>query len=255
MNRGVIAFIIIIIIGIAFFAYTYFSKGGVAPPTTHTLPPKNTVANIPLNSIINNTTNTNNTKNNTKIFGSCFSSNIIVPIQNGNFGTGTFAGWNATGYGFGAAPVNITYANANHQYYNSTWSNYNGIFFASTGRGGLTRQTGNLTSLPFKVNEPYLNFRVISPQNELLYIEILESGVPRIIVHYNTYSLFQQSTFANASVPLVNVLCQNVSVRVVSGVVGATGNFYQFIAAGDFYMSQSPVQTPGILVNITFSNS
>lgn len=38
-------------------------------------------------------------------------------IINGNLATGTYTGWNATGEGFGSAPLNLTSANNNMCYY------------------------------------------------------------------------------------------------------------------------------------------
>lgn len=74
---------------------------------------------------------------------------------------------------------------------------------------------------------------------------------------YDTYNASSNanasSTFVNASIPLLDTtfFCQNVSVRIVSGLLGTTSNL-NYIAAGDFYMSKTPRSTPGILVNQSF---
>ncbi len=184
----------------------------------------------------------------------CVSNSTIEPLTNGDFGTSTYEGWNLSGVGFGNAPLNIIYANNNSGYYGSPWSNYNGDFFATTYHGGLGLQTGNITSIPFLVTEPYLNFRIISPADNLIYVELIEDGRPIATVHYNTFGgsgAVSSSEFVNASIPLIGVLCKSISVRVVSGVVGTLSTKYDIVAAGDFYLSKIPVQTPGIIVNQT----
>ena len=61
------------------------------------------------------------------------------------------------------------------------------------------------------------------------------------------------SQFVNASIPLVTLLCANVSIRVHAGVVSTGMNQYNYIAVGDFYEASLPVSTPGIVVNQTIS--
>ncbi len=186
----------------------------------------------------------------------CFSQNATVAIYNGNFSTGTFAGWNTTGVGFGAAPSNIIHDNSNGLYYGSPWTGYNGTFFATTYTGGTTVSIGNLTSDSFEVTEPYLNFKIISPQEATLYVEILENGTPFLVDHYNTLNVANASTFENASIPVVALLCKTISVKVVAGVVSERQpTLNKYIAVGDFYMGKAYVETPGILVNSTLSSS
>ncbi|MDE1767962.1 MAG: hypothetical protein KGH62_01205, partial [Candidatus Micrarchaeota archaeon] len=142
-------------------------------------------------------------------------------------------------------------------YYESPWAGYNGTYFATTYREGTLVATGNLTSNPFVVTEPYLNFKVVSPQNNFLYVEILHNGAPALTVHLNTYSvqgnLNSTSTFQNASILMVPFLCQNVQIRIVADVVGTTENTYQFIAVTNFTQAKRPILTQGIIVNQTYS--
>jgi hypothetical protein len=190
-------------------------------------------------------------------FSSCQSKNAVAPILNGNFSTGTYYGWNATGPGFGAAPFNLTHANIVGGYYGSPWSGYSGNYFATTYAGGRSLQSGNLTSQPFEVTEPYLNFKIVSAQSNLLYVEVLQ-GAKASKYWYNTYNATgnrnASSTFLNASIPLLDTtfFCQNVSVRVVSGTVGTTSS-KGYIAVGDFYMGKTPKSVAGILVNQSLS--
>jgi hypothetical protein len=217
-------------------------------PTTSTIPPT-TVVNFTTSSPVT-TMNYSNSS-----FSSCISPSSTQPIYNGYFATGNYAGWNASGTGFGTGPFNLTAANKNGAYYSAKWSGYNGTYIATTYLGGTFVSVGNITSQQFKVTEPYINFKIISVQSNYLYVELLENGRPLLINHYNTYAAPNnpnpQSTFVNASIPVVSLLCKNVSIRVVARLVGTDVNKYSYIAVGGFYLSKKQVQTPGILVNTT----
>ena len=188
-------------------------------------------------------------------FSSCISPSQTEPIENGYFATGNYEGWNTTGTGFGSGPFNLTAANKNGAYYSTKWSGYNGTYVATTYMGGTFVSVGNITSQQFKVTEPYINFKIISAQSEYLYVEILENGKPFLVNHYNTYSAPNnpnpQSTFVNASIPVVSLLCKNASIRVVARLVGTDINKYSYIAVGGFYQGKTQIETPGILINTT----
>ncbi len=248
MNKGILAFFTILVILLVIVLYLHYAP---ASHITTTTVPYTTTANY---SNPNITTPGLPSQNQTG-YESCISTSSKVPLENGNFSLGTYAGWNATG-GFGALPFNIIQANKVGDYYNHTWSGYSGAFVATTYTGGLQHQPGNLTSSQFKVVEPYLNFKLISPKSNLIYIEVLSDGKPFMVVHYNTYaspnSLYAPSTFQNASIPLTPLLCQNATVKVITDVVGAMPSYFQqYIAIGDFYMGKNATQTPGIVVNQT----
>jgi hypothetical protein len=185
---------------------------------------------------------------------------VVYPyIYNANFSNGAYTGWNLTGSGFGPAPLNISYVNANGCFFGAPWSNYIGTFFASTYTCGLGVSPGNLTSSPFRVNpkDPFLNFRIISPQDSLIYVEILEvngaNETPAIIGHFDTYNISLganvTSTFANASMPLTTLSNKVVMIRVVASTVERQ----RYISIGNFSLGSLPNTQHGISsqINIT----
>jgi len=252
MHKGILAYIVILII-LVIVAYVFFYSAKHLPPKPIVI----TTTILATNSVNSSKTSTTTTTiSPITVIASCLSNKAVVPIPNGNFSTGTYADWNVTGAGFSLAPINLTYANKNYGYYGAPWSNFgNNTFAATTYQKGLAVQPGNLTSSAFEVTEPFLNFKIVSPQNDLIYVEILYQGKPVIVVHYNTYNVpgnpNPQTTFENASIPVATLLCKNVSVRIVTDEVGLSTTSY--VAVTGFYLSKTPISTPGIVVNTTTS--
>jgi hypothetical protein len=184
---------------------------------------------------------------------------VYQQLYNGNFSTATYTGWNMTGKGFGADPLNITRANNNTSntpscYLGSPWANYPGLYIATTYNCGITVSPGNLTSSPFYASKAFLNFRIVSPQDNFLYVEILYNNTPYIIAHYNTYNISfgpnTLSTFRNASIPLVTVVDKPIQIKVVAD----TQLYDHFIAVSGFYLSNKPNQDKGILQGLNFTH-
>ena len=189
-------------------------------------------------------------------------------VYNSKFGNGEYTGWSVSGPGFGKAPLNITYANSKLCYSGDRWSNYNGTYFATTYNCGTAVAPGNLTSSPFLVSpkEPFLNFRLISPQNNNLYIELLRANyrisngsdsyvnsTPVEIAYFNTYNLTTNpnstSNFQNVTIALTQYVNQALQIRLVSNLTSTGSSDY--VAAGDFVLSDRPNQARGVISNIT----
>lgn len=251
LNKGVAAYLVIFLILVVVVVLGGFIPGVRPINFSSTTTTANVIKNKTTTTTVIATASTTISSQNV-----CPSPNATQKISNGNFGTGTYYAWNVTANGFGEFPLNITYANNNGGYYGAPWSGYSGNFAASTTRGSsLSVQNGNLTSQPFLITEPFLNFKIVSPQNNFLYVEILQNNTPIIVTHYNTYlapgNINPWTTFENASIPLGIHLCQNVSIRVVADVVGGSQQKLEYIAVTGFYLSSTSVATPGIVISQT----
>lgn len=261
MNKGILVYVAILVI-LAIVAYVLLtSHGGTGKPSSTTTVSGGKGSTVSTASTTISTKKT--TAGSTTIapttvnFTNCVSNQTSQEVYNGNFSTGTYAGWNVTGPAFGTAPFNLTYANMQGIYYNSTWSNYNGSYVATTFTGGTTRQEGNLTSDPILIDEPYLNFKVISPQYNNLYVEVLSANGSWVAARFNTFNTSvnpdPNSRFLNGSILVVSLLCQDARIRIVSGIAGSGTIKYDYIAAGDFYLAKKQVLDRGILINQTIS--
>lgn len=246
VSKGVIAFVIILaILGVG--AY-YISKGGFGIQHPVTI---KTVSTIPANTTVHATT-FSTTILTTSLppvnFTSCIAKTQNANINNGDFSSGNYSGWNVSGAAWGTKPLNITFANNNEEHYGSKWANYKGTFFATTYQVGTYIGSGNLTSHPFVATEPYINFRIVSSQQQQLYVQIFGNNKLFTTVHYDTFNTSLSgnylSNFFNVSIGIAPILCQNVTINVVSGV--ANPPRYDYIAVGDFYMSKRPMQDPGV---------
>lgn len=179
-------------------------------------------------------------------------------VYNGNFSNGQYSGWNISGAGFGIKPLNITHADSLGCYQGSPWSGYNGTYFATTYDCGLRSNPGNLTSSAFVVplNKPFLNFKIISPELNNFYIEILYNNTPAIVAHFNTYNVTSsanpQSTFRNASIPLYNVGGKVVKIKIVAGALSGQ---QKWLSVTGFNIASRPLQDQGVYRNLTIYNT
>jgi hypothetical protein len=256
MRKGIIVYVAVLVI-LVVVAYLLYNPHTRSSPTTTTTISGSVGTNVTSTVGGGQSNQTTTVANTTTIYyASCISTKATVAIPNGNFSTGTYANWSATGPGFGSKPFNLTSANSDGAYYGAKWSGYNGTFAATTYTTGISLQAGNLTSDPFAVSELYLNFKLVSSQSAQLYVQVLKDGVPEITAHYNTYASPKnvqnpQSTFVNASIPLGTLLCKNVSIKLVAGVTGSSSNGKGYIAATGFYLSKTPATNATQPVNQT----
>lgn len=244
MENSAIVVVIVILALVAVFAYFAFLKGSPqqsAPPAgksqNSSAPPTQNSSYPAQNAASQGGNNYSTAKS-----PNCLSNMSYVWV--GNFSTGSYFGWNTTGSGFGATPLNITFANQNGIYYGSPWSNYNHYgseYFATTYSQSRPIRPGILSS-SFVVVEPYLNFQIISPANPQIYMEISYNGKPEVIEHYNTSSMgYNMSTFDGESINMSSLLCKSVTLSIVANVSAVTSSDQnQFVAVANFYQSPTP---------------
>ncbi len=241
--------ILIIVIAVAAFLIVHFSS---TQNQTTTSTAQTTINNALTSYTTESTTSTISTISLSTVNPSCSPKNTTsVPLYNGNFTIGYY-GWTAYGSGFSNSPLNLSQANSNGNYSGYQWSGASSDYAATTYKQKTSQTPGNL-STNFVVVEPYLNFQVYSPKTNFLYVEIipLYSGT-NIVKYYNTLNgsgTNRVDTFADASINVSSLMCQTVTLRIVSKVGQLNPNL--FIAVPRFYQSQSSYQTPGIAANFS----
>ncbi|MCL5428101.1 MAG: hypothetical protein M1321_02875 [Candidatus Marsarchaeota archaeon] len=193
----------------------------------------------------------------------CESTNTVLSIGNGNFTNPTenhFFGWSTSGGGFRV--INLTSANQEGDYYVNKWSGYgNNIFAATTYRQPGPPVPGTL-ELDYIPVLPYLDFQIYSPASPRLYVAVISANGHEAIIHYNTLNGTGTNTtdaFASASLNMTSLMCQGVTIDIVSnvsqtqssfGIVSSNQNL--FIAVTGFYQSMyTPSTTRGIVANIS----
>ena len=95
---------------------------------------------------------------------------VNASMNNPDFETGTYAGWNVTGSGWGGAPTSGSLANSQHLYYSVPYSGWQGTYFASSYQIGGRGAVGTLQSAPFTLNKKYLEFLAIGQDDAQLCI-------------------------------------------------------------------------------------
>ncbi|MEM0107020.1 MAG: hypothetical protein QXS81_02310 [Candidatus Micrarchaeaceae archaeon] len=182
-------------------------------------------------------------------------SSVYTYVFNGDFGSGTYSGWNVTGNAFGSAPISISYANSNGCYpENTQWSGYGKQYFASTYSCSMqTRSAGNLTSSPFLVTKPFLNFQVIGYYSPYIYVGIIYNNRTVVKGYFNTYKFSNgaQETFMfrNVTIPLTTVFGKIVRIRITVNEIQE----YEYIAVGNFTLSDKPASSLP-LANLSIAN-
>ena len=184
---------------------------------------------------------------------------MVYPyIYNPNFTNGQYTGWEVNGSGFGSSPLGINYANSDSVqcFYGSPWANYGNEYFATTYSCGASVSPGNLTSEPFRVSSkaPFLNFKMISPDDSLIYVEVFQvGGNASITGHFNTYNISLgpniESTFENVSLPLTTLVNKAVRIKIVALTVQPN----RYVAIGGFSLSGLPDTDSGVGVQVNIT--
>ncbi len=195
--------------------------------------------------------------------------NTSIPIQianktyydfyQGSLSTGTYIGWNTSGTAFGNSPIDLTKANKIGCYPKDQWENYSDIYYISSYNCDPIETTGNITSSKFLVDEPFLNFQIISPNNKNDYVELIspngnytyltDSISTYNVINDNGSVVSQGYKLEDASIPISKLLGKIVRFRVVQG----SNQNLNYIVIGDIEMSNTPKFSLGVKQSLNFT--
>lgn len=159
-------------------------------------------------------------------------------LPNGNFETGDYSYWTVEELGFGSAPSDLIAANAERMYVGQPYTNFEGRYAASS---FLPRRDagarGTLTSDPFTISKPYLEFLVTGVENAQIYVELWVEG--RAVKHREPDN--PTTSFERISWDVRQWTGKTGYIKVVDG---SATRPHGFIEADDFYLIDSPTTTP-----------
>ncbi|RCR66845.1 PVC-type heme-binding CxxCH protein [Larkinella punicea] len=142
-----------------------------------------------------------------------------VPMKDGqplnlNFETGTLKDWTATGDAF-ANPLFDADPSPVHE--KEMNIGFEGKYFLSSGGTANYKQTGTLTSVPFKVTQPFAAFRVSGGALQDTRVELVQAGTNKIIYHITGQG---RATLQPAVVDLQPYLNQDIFIRIIDNETG-----------------------------------
>ncbi len=142
-----------------------------------------------------------------------------LPVKNGkplnlDFETGTLQDWTAKGEAF-AAPVFSADPSPVHE--KNMRIGFEGKHFLSSGGTTNYKLTGRLTSVPFKVTQPYAAFRVSGGALQDTRVELVRAANDEVIFHTTGNG---RATLLPVVVDLKPYLGQEIFIRIVDNETG-----------------------------------
>ncbi len=142
-----------------------------------------------------------------------------LPMKDGqplnlNFETGTLKDWTATGTAF-TNPLYSTDPSPVHEKEMSI--GFEGKYFLSSGGTANYQQIGTLTSVPFKVTQPYAAFRVSGGALQDTRVEIVQADTKKVIFHSTGQG---RATLQPVVVDLRPYLNKSIFIRIIDNETG-----------------------------------
>ncbi|GAB3909033.1 hypothetical protein GCM10028803_45920 [Larkinella knui] len=142
-----------------------------------------------------------------------------IPMKDGkplnlNFETGTLNDWTATGDAF-ANPLFGEDPSPVHE--KDMHIGFEGKHFLSSGGTTNYKLTGTLTSVPFKVTQPFAAFRVSGGALQDTRVELVQAGTNKVIYHITGQG---RATLQPAVVDLQPYLNQDIFIRIIDNETG-----------------------------------
>ncbi|WP_426293415.1 PVC-type heme-binding CxxCH protein [Dyadobacter endophyticus] len=142
-----------------------------------------------------------------------------LPVKDGQqlnlgFETGDLKNWTATGDAFANALFSSDPSPVHEKEMNI---GYEGKYFLSSGGTLNYKQTGTLTSVPFRVAQPFAAFRVSGGALQDTRVEIVTAGDNKVIYHITGQG---RATLQPAVVDLQPYLNKEIFIRIVDNETG-----------------------------------
>lgn len=142
-----------------------------------------------------------------------------LPVKDGqvlnlNFETGTLKDWTATGDAF-TNPLVSQDPSPVHE--KDMHIGFEGKYFLSSGGNTNYKLTGTLTSVPFKVTQPFAAFRVSGGALQDTRVELVLAGTNEVIYHITGQG---RATLQPAVVDLQPYLNKEIFIRIIDNETG-----------------------------------
>ena len=131
-----------------------------------------------------------------------------------NFETGTLKDWIAKGDAFAKPLFNADPSPVHEKEMNI---GLEGKYFLSSGGTTNYKQTGTLTSVPFKVTQPFAAFRVSGGALQDTRVELVLAGTEKVIYHITGQG---RATLQPAVVDLQSYLDKEIFIRIIDNETG-----------------------------------